>query len=147
MPATGPGDGTGGRRLGPPGGRRSGPAGSLGVAVLCSARAPGLATLLERGGEPDAPYRVVACVSTDPDCREAGLLAARGVPLRILDIHGFYRERGTPLTDLGLRTAYDRTVLAAVAEAGADAVLLCGYLYRRSSTPSPTGCSTSTTRT
>lgn len=129
MPARGPGDGTGGRRPGPAGGRRSGSPGSLGVAVLCSARAPGLATLLERGGEPDAPYRVVACVSSDPDCREAGLLAAGGVPLRTLDIHGFYRERGTPLTDLALRAAYDRSVLAAVEESGADAVLLCGYLY------------------
>lgn len=99
------------------------------VSVLCSRRAPGLETLLERGRGPDATYRVVSCLTTDPDCAGASLLDARGVPLRRLDLRRFCEERGAPVSDRDLRAEHDRRILGALAPDRPEALLLCGYLY------------------
>ncbi|HSR41679.1 MAG TPA: hypothetical protein VLL48_05900, partial [Longimicrobiales bacterium] len=109
-------------------GNGAGP-GPLRVAVLCSARAPGLATLLERSARPDAPYRIVTCVSSDPACAEVELLHGRRVPLRALDIHRFYEARGAPISDRYVRAEYDRWILEVVRASGAEALLMCGYLW------------------
>jgi len=125
---------------GPPPGRRDAPeersvrgdgAGPrpLRVAVLSSARAPGLGALLERSARPDAPYRIVTCVSSDPACREVEVLHGRGVPLRVLDIHRFYEARNAPIADRSVRAEYDRWILEVAGAAGAEALLMCGYLY------------------
>lgn len=103
--------------------------GPLRVAVLCSARAPGLGEILRRSGEAGAPYRLVACVTSDAGCREEELLSDSGVPLRTVDLRAFYDERGAPISDRSVRAEYDRRVLEAMADARPDALILCGYLY------------------
>ena len=101
----------------------------LRVSILCSRRAPGLDTLLERSAGLDAPYRIVSVVSSDRRCAEGRRLVGRGTAFRVRDIRAFYEDRGAPVTDREVRREYDRLLLEALAGDRPDVVLLCGYLY------------------
>jgi phosphoribosylglycinamide formyltransferase 1 len=92
------------------------------VAVLSTARAPGLDSLLDR-------WEVVAFVATDPANRDLARAAAAGVPATVRDLRAFYAAAGVPRRDLGARREFDRRTAALLAEHHVDLVVTCGYLH------------------
>lgn len=110
------------------GGRRRG-RDPLRVAVLTSTRAPGLERLLERSSDGGAPYRIVGLVASDPESAALPAAEAAGVPAAVREPEAFCRRRGADTGDPEARKAFDRRLAAHLQELGADAVVLCGYLW------------------
>ncbi len=101
---------------------------SLRVAVLCSGRAPGLATLLHH------PHRGqlfdIACVvSTASELEDYEHFAAAGVPVALRPIRRFAEEHGTTLRDQNARRAYDEVTADLLRRLQVDTVICLGYLY------------------
>jgi folate-dependent phosphoribosylglycinamide formyltransferase PurN len=94
----------------------------LRVAVLSTARAPGLDYLLERRD-------LVAFVATDPANRDMARAADAGVPATVWDMRAFYASVGAPRRDLVVRREFDRQTAALLAERRVDLIVACGYLH------------------
>ncbi len=101
----------------------------LRVAVLCSARAPGLVDLVCDDPNRGRLYDLVLCMATDPECGELALLDAARIPSMIHDLRRFYASRRTKRSDLGVRRDYDRRTAELLTVARVDLVVLCGYLH------------------
>jgi phosphoribosylglycinamide formyltransferase-1 len=101
---------------------------TLRVAVLCSRRCPGARDLLA-GGAPDAPWEVVAALSSDEELAERALFEAAGIPLVFDPIREYYRRRGRPISDLSVRADYDREVARFLGPFRPDLLLFSSYLY------------------
>lgn len=100
----------------------------LRVAVLSTARAPGLDGLLtdpERG----RVFEVVGCLASDPAWKEHDATAAAGVPVAVHDLAAFCARRGVPRRDLATRAAYDAQAAELLRPWRPDVVVLCGYLH------------------
>lgn len=101
----------------------------LRVAVLTSARAPGLERLLERSAGRAAPYRIVAVVASDPESSALPAAESAGVATEVRSPEAFCRRRGADVGDRGAREAFDRRLVDRLHASGAEAVLMCGYLW------------------
>jgi len=101
----------------------------LRVAVLTSARAPGLERLLERSAGRGAPYRIVAVVASDPESSALPAAESAGVATEVRCPEAFCRRRGADVGDRGAREAFDRRLVDRLHASGAEAVLMCGYLW------------------
>lgn len=99
----------------------------LRVAVLSSARAPGFAHLLAAG--PERSWRIVACVTTDPEWADAGAARRAGVPVLVRDLRRFHEERRAPLADADARRAFDAGTARALRPYAPEVVLAAGYLW------------------
>lgn len=108
---------------------RAGPPARLRVALLTSRRAPGLERLLARSARPDAAWRIVAAVTSDPGSTALEPLCAAGVPTRVRDPRPFHATRGARLSDRAARADFDRETAAALAPWRPDALVLCGWLW------------------
>lgn len=99
----------------------------LRVAVLSTARAPGLAELL---ADPDRGrvFELVGCLASDPAWRDHAAAAA-GVPVAVHDLAAFCARRGVPRRDLAARAAYDAQTAELLRPWRPDLILLCGYLH------------------
>lgn len=88
------------------------------VAVLISGRGSNMHALIEACEKPDYPARIVLVLSNNPDA--PGLEAARKAGLNTLaiDHRAFGRDRG----------AHERQIDAAMRDAGAELVVLAGYM-------------------
>lgn len=102
---------------------------ALRAAVLTSTRAPGLERLLERSGTVTAPYRVVGVVASDPDSGALSAAEEAGLPTAVRDPRAFCDRRGVPVEDERARRAFDRDLASLLRELGAEAVVMCGYLW------------------
>lgn len=100
----------------------------LRVAVLTSARAPGLAHLLERDTLHGRAYRIVGVLASDPGCAERLLCERNGVTLAVHDLRAFAAAHGARWTDMRLREEYDAAALDRLAAWAPDAVVCLGYL-------------------
>lgn len=101
----------------------------LRVAVLTSTAGPRLRYLLEDDPNRGSSHRFVCGVVNDVDSGADDLLAEHGVPVERHDIHDFYDRRGTPLSDMEVREAFDERLAETVAEYDPDLVVLVGYLH------------------
>jgi phosphoribosylglycinamide formyltransferase-1 len=101
----------------------------LRVAVMCSNRAPGLMSVLDRDDRHDSGYEIVCCLTSETTFAEKGQAEARGIPCLTRPIRTFYEERGRPRRDLDVREAYDTGTLEALEPFHPDLVFLIGYLY------------------
>jgi folate-dependent phosphoribosylglycinamide formyltransferase PurN len=100
----------------------------LKVAVLCSARAPGLTYLLNRDPRRGAEYEIVCCISSEHIFAEQVRVERRGVPCVPHSIAQFCHDRGVRRTDMGARVDYDRETLELLNRYHPDIVVLDGYL-------------------
>lgn len=101
----------------------------LRVGILTSARAPGIERLLERSGGRGAPYRIVGVVASDPESTALPAARAAALPAAVHDPEAFCRERGTSTADGEARRAFDRGLARQLRSLGAEAVVMCGYLW------------------
>ena len=101
----------------------------LPVAVLTSARAPGLERLLERSAGRGAPYRIVSVVASDPESSALPAAESAGVATEVRCPEAFCRRRGADVGDRVARRAFDRRLVDWLRASGAEAVLMCGYLW------------------
>ena len=99
------------------------------VGVLTSARAPGLERLLERSSGSGAPYRIAGVVASDPQSSALPAARAADVPAAVHDPEDFCRRRGTEVGDREARRAFDRQLALRLRSLGAEAVVMCGYLW------------------
>lgn len=102
----------------------------LNVAVLCSSRAPGVAHLLTRAPHRGSGWNIVCCVTSEPTFDPEVQVERRGVPVIHHSVREFYSTRfpEVPLTDLGVREAYDEVTVRKLRPFAPDVVLLAGYL-------------------
>lgn len=101
----------------------------LRVAVLTSARAPGLGRLLERSAGNGAHYRIVGLVASEPESSALPMAESAGVPTGVQDPEAFCRSRGAEIGHRGAREAFDRQLSRRLRALGAEAVVMCGYLW------------------
>ncbi len=99
------------------------------VGVLTSARAPGLERLLERSAGSGSPYRIAGLVASDPESSAVTAAEAAGVPTAVHDLETFCRRRGADIGDREVREAFDRQLALRLRSFGAEAVVMCGYLW------------------
>jgi len=88
------------------------------VAILISGDGSNMVALVEAARAPDAPYEVVLVLSNNPDAGGLARAAALGVPTLAID----HRPHGKD------REAHERRVDAALRAAGAQYVVLAGYM-------------------
>jgi len=100
----------------------------LKVAVLCSHRAPGLVSLLNADAHRGTDYEIVCCLSSSETFAEEVRVERRGVPCIAHSIRAFCAARGTSITDLGARVAYDTATLDLLKPFSPDLLVLDGYL-------------------
>jgi len=86
------------------------------IAILISGAGTNMAALLYAGRMGDAAYDVVLVASNDPDAPGLALAALEGVPTAAHSHKGMTRE------------AHDAAMEAAVLAAGADTIVLAGYM-------------------
>ncbi len=86
------------------------------IAVLISGAGTNMAALVYASRIGECPYEVVLVASNDPDAPGLALAAAEGVATFALPHKGLTRE------------AHDASMEAAVLEAGADTIVLAGYM-------------------
>lgn len=101
----------------------------LSVAILCSRRCPGAAELL-RDRRRGWRWKLAGVVTSERDFAGRRLFEAAGVPVVSHAIRDFYRWRGRPISDLGVRREYDEEVARVLSALHPDLLLLSGYLYR-----------------
>jgi folate-dependent phosphoribosylglycinamide formyltransferase PurN len=101
------------------------------MALLCSRRAPGLASLLEASRE-GAPLRLVCAMSSEEEFpeRESELAGAAGVPAFARSLRGACRRLGADWRDPVARRHYDAGTASLLAPFAPELVLLAGYLLR-----------------
>jgi len=100
----------------------------LRVAVLFSARAPGLKDLLadpHRG----SLYELTGALTTEEEFADGALLEDAGIPLIHHPIRPFYRETGKSLSNLGVRHDYDMETVDLLRVFKPEIALLSGYLF------------------
>ena len=88
------------------------------VAVLISGAGSNMAALIDAGQTPGAAYEVVLVVSNKPDAGGLKIAQAKGVPALAIDHRPFGKDR----------EAHERTVHAALIEAGVEVIALAGYM-------------------
>lgn len=86
------------------------------IAILISGAGTNMAALLYASRMPDAAYEVLLVASNDPDAPGLALAALEGVPTFAQAHKGMTRE------------AHDAAMEAAVLAAGADTIVLAGYM-------------------
>jgi phosphoribosylglycinamide formyltransferase 1 len=86
------------------------------IAILISGAGTNMAALLYASRLDDAAYEVVLVASNDPDAPGLALAALEGIPTFAHSHKGLTRE------------AHDAAIEAAVREAGADTIVLAGYM-------------------
>jgi phosphoribosylglycinamide formyltransferase-1 len=86
------------------------------IAVLISGAGTNMAALVYASRIGDCPYEVVLVASNDPDAPGLALAAAEGIATFALSHRGMTRE------------AHDAAIEAAALEAGADHIVLAGYM-------------------
>jgi len=79
----------------------------------------------ERG---QSPFELVALFSDNADSKAAEIGREFDLPVVVRDIRAFYKRRGRPKRDLGLRPDYDRLTVAALAPFQARAAVYGGYM-------------------
>lgn len=102
---------------------------ALRVALLTSRRAPGLERLLDRSRRPDAGWRIVSAVVSDPSCASLPLLAGAGLPIHVHDIRAFCARHRVRRDDRRARREYDDRTVSLLAPDRPDLVVLCGWLW------------------
>lgn len=103
------------------------PARQMKVAVLCSHRAPGLVSLLNRDPRRGVDYEIACCISSSDTFSEEVRVERRGVVCVPHSIREFCRARGADLHDMQARAAYDTVTLELLAPFNPDLLLLVGY--------------------
>jgi phosphoribosylglycinamide formyltransferase-1 len=102
----------------------------LRVAVLCSRRAPGLLSLIERRPGRSDRYEIACVVTSESSCADAAAACELGVPMVTHPIAEFYSSRSSSVyRDFLTRRSYDRATADLLAPHAADVLLLDGYLY------------------
>jgi phosphoribosylglycinamide formyltransferase-1 len=86
------------------------------VAVLLSGNGTTMSSLLFHSRLPDCPYEIVLVASNVPEARGLKIADAEGIPTFSHDHKGMEREAHEALMDAALR------------EAGAEYIALCGYM-------------------
>lgn len=86
------------------------------IAVLISGAGTNMAALVYASRMPESPYEVVLVASNNPDADGLALAQAEGIATFALPHKGLTRE------------AHDAAMEAAVLEAGADYIVLAGYM-------------------
>ncbi|WP_285713080.1 phosphoribosylglycinamide formyltransferase [Erythrobacter oryzae] len=86
------------------------------IAVLISGAGTNMAALVYASRMPESPYEVVLVASNNPDAEGLALAQAEGIATFALPHKGLTRE------------AHDAAMEAAVLEAGADYIVLAGYM-------------------
>ena len=99
----------------------------LRVAVLSTARAPGLAALL---ADPDRGrmFDVVGCLASDAAWQDQATAVAARVPVAVHDLAAFCARRGAPRRDLVARAEYDAQAAELLRPWRPGLIVLCGYL-------------------
>lgn len=88
------------------------------VAILVSGAGSNMAALVEASRAADCPYEVVLVLSNNPDAAGLAKADALGVPTLAIDHRPFGKDR----------EAHERRVDAALRDAGAQYVVLAGYM-------------------
>lgn len=100
----------------------------LRIAVLCSARAPGLQELV--ANRTHGSLFEIACVMTTEESVPQQLAAlVPDVPMLAHPLRPFHRARGARLRDMEARRAYDCRTVELLSKHRIDVVVLLGYLY------------------
>lgn len=86
------------------------------VAVMLSGTGTTMMSLLYASRLPDCPYEIVLVASNVPEARGLAVAAAEGIPIFAHSHKGLARE------------AHEAIMQAALEDAGADHVALCGYM-------------------
>ena len=86
------------------------------LAAMLSGNGTTMAALLYASRLPHCPYEIVLVASNNPDARGVQVAEAEGIPTFVRSHKGLRREEHEALMDAALR------------EAGADYVALCGYM-------------------
>ncbi len=79
-------------------------------------------------------YEVVAAFTDTPNCKAAHYALDNGIPLVAHDIKRFYKARGKPLKDMGVRAEFDEWTVDSINDltgrygVEADVVMLSGYM-------------------
>jgi folate-dependent phosphoribosylglycinamide formyltransferase PurN len=100
----------------------------LKVAVLCSARTPGLVHLLTRAARRGRDWDVVCCLTSEETFDDRATVAAAGVPVLSHPMRRFYDDHQVAVGDPALRPAYDAVTRDRLAPYSPDVILLSGYL-------------------
>jgi folate-dependent phosphoribosylglycinamide formyltransferase PurN len=103
--------------------------GPLRVAVLTTARAPGLSHLLRNDPGRGRVYEIVAVVATDPASEALVEAADARVPGQVHDLRAFCSARGGRVGDLALRRDFDAATVRLLDPCRPDLVVLCAYLH------------------
>ena len=91
--------------------------GKIDIAVLASGSGTNLEAIAQAIDEGEVPARIVLTLSDNPEAYALKRAARRGIPTRVIS-----------LSDYPDRPSYDHAVLVALREAGADLVVLAGYM-------------------
>jgi len=112
--------------------------GEMRVACFASGSGTNAKRIIERSLEPCSGYRVALIFSDVRDDRvtKSGEKMSRakdvadeyGIDYECIDIRDFYREKGTPRTDLSIRPHFDGMVAERIARHGIDLVCNAGYM-------------------
>ena len=112
--------------------------GEMRVACFASGSGTNARRIIERSLEPGSAYRVALIFSDVRDDRvtKSGEKMSRakvvadeyGIDYECIDIRDFYREKGTPRTDLNIRPQFDGMVAERIARHGIDLVCNAGYM-------------------
>ncbi len=112
--------------------------GEMRVACFASGSGTNARRIIERSLKPGSGYRVALIFSDVRDDRvtKSGEKMSRakevadeyGTGYECIDIRDFYRERGVPRSDLGVRPQFDEMVAKRIAQHGIDLVCNAGYM-------------------
>jgi folate-dependent phosphoribosylglycinamide formyltransferase PurN len=112
--------------------------GAMRVACFASGSGTNARRIIERSLEPGSGYRVALIFSDVRDDRvtKSGEKMSRakevadeyGIDYECIDIRDFYREKGVPRSDLGVRPQFDEMVAKRIAQHGIDLVCNAGYM-------------------
>ena len=102
----------------------------LRIAVLCSARAPGLTHLLHVALTRPVNWKIVCCVTSEDTFVEQPEVAALDVPVVVHPVRRFYDAHApqSRLSDLTVRERYDAQTAWLLSDFEPDVVLCSGYL-------------------
>ena len=107
--------------------------GKMRVVGMASGSGKGVSAIIDRQKEMRAAaadnFEVVGIFTDNPHSRTSSIAKNYGLPLVVNDIRQFYQERGRPISDLGVREAYDRETVRLLEPLEPDILVLAGYVW------------------
>jgi len=107
--------------------------GKMRVVGLVSGSGKGVIAVIERQLELRVisadNFEVVGIFTDNPESRASSIAEDFGLPLLVNDIRRFYQERGRPISDLGVREAYDRETVRLLEALEPDILVFAGYVW------------------